>query len=525
MIGRRAALRLTAAAVGMAGYGARAMGDGAWPGDTDTVDGAMAGGHEALARLAADLARAPHRATDMVLHPPFSGLDYDAHRGIRPRPGAGADISLGPLFRADVLPPGNLLNDRVRLWVGGKAGPELQEIPFDPGLFTFEPRYFGPDVPAMAPQDAAAMGFAGLRLRHPINRPGVWDELAVFQGASYFRALGRGDLYGLSARGLAIATDGPGPEEFPVFSQLAVQAQGRRAEVAALMESPSATGAFGFAILPGSTTVMDVTVSLFPRRPLGDVGIAPLTSMFWFGAIGRAGVDDFRPAVHDSEALIIRTGAGERLWRPLSNPRQVETSSFLDNGPRGFGLWQPRGEFHQFQDAEAGYHRRPTAWVEPLEDWGRGSVMLVEIPTGDEFADNIVAFWRPADPLAPGRRHDFRYRLHWGARPDAMAADTPMPVVRAMSGRGILNRDEVTVVVDFAGLRQGIVPDLTVEGAGSHGLTVYGVPEAGVTRASFQLLPGASERAEIRLVLRDGAGRAMSDTWLHRWTRGRGMRP
>ncbi len=469
--------------------------------------------HEALAASAAALAAAPHRDPRMPLHGPFAGLDYDSHRGIRPRPGAAGALPLGHGFLADLMPPGFLLDDRVRIHLDGEG-----EIAFAAGLFGFDQRYF--DEPRLTPEEAAEMGFAGLRLRSELNEPGRFDELAVFQGASYFRALARDTIYGLSARGLALGTGGAEPEEFPVFTEFHATAEAGGVRLRALMESPSVTGAFSFLIRPGAVTVMEVEASLFPRVDLAEAGIAPLTSMYFFGPMRRAVADDFRPAVHDSDALVVVNGAGERLWRPLANPARLQLSAFADDGPQGFGLAQTARDFAHFNDPEAAYHRRPSAWVEPLGDWGPGAVVLVEIPTGDEFHDNIVAFWRPAAPLAAGRRHDLRYRLHWGAVPEPR---TPMPVVAAASGRAILDETALVFAVDFAGLAEpaGLVPDLQVTDAESYGLTWFPVSEAGVTRVSFHLVPGAAELAELRLVLRDAAGRALSDTWLYRWSRGR----
>jgi glucans biosynthesis protein len=496
MIGRRDLMR---------GAGALALAAGL-PGRARAMEA-----HAALAARAEALARAPHRPSRMPLHGPFGGLDYDRHRGIRPRPGLAADLPLGPGLRADLLPPGFLLADRVRVTLDGR------EIPFAAELFDFEPRYF--DDVALGAAEAAEMGFAGLRLRSPLNRADVFDDLAVFQGASYFRMLARGSAYGLSARGLALGTGGAA-EEFPVFTELYSAAEGDAARVRALMESPSVTGAFSFLIRPGAPTVAEVEAALFPRVALDEVGIAPLTSMYFFGPMRRAVADDFRPAVHDSDALVVLNGAGERLWRPLANPARLQISAFGDTAPRGFGLVQSRTGFADFNDPEAAYHRRPSVWVEPVGDWGAGAVVLVEIPTEDEFHDNIAAFWRPAAPLAAGRRHDLRYRLHWGAVP---AAQTAMPVAGSAAGRAILDPEALTYVVDFEGFPPPgeVMPDLQVTGAESYGLAVFPVPEAGVTRVSFKLVPGTAEAAELRLVLRDAAGRALGDSWLYRWTRAR----
>ncbi|MBK5926711.1 hypothetical protein CCR87_05010 [Rhodobaculum claviforme] len=497
-MGRRDLLASVGAAAGLAMAGT-------WP------RAAAAGmpDHAALAAEAERLSRAPHRPTAMPLRGPFAGLDYDSHRAIRPRPGRGAAIALSETLRADLLPPGFLLDDRVEVHLDGARQPFAAE------LFEFDARYF--DNPTLRPEDAAAMGFAGLRLRAPLNRPDVFDDLVVFQGASYFRALARGGAYGLSARGLALGVGGA--EEFPVFTALHAAAEGDGARVRALMESPSVTGALSFLVRPGAPTVMEVDASLFPRVPLEGVGIAPLTSMYWFGSMRRGISDDYRPAVHDSDALVILNGAGERVWRPLANPARVQVSAFADDGPRGFGLVQSRTDFDDFDDPEAAYHRRPSVWVEPLGDWGPGAVVLVEIPTRDEFMDNIVAFWRPATPPGPGR-HDLRYRLHWG---DIPAPRTEMPVVAGAGGRHILDPEALTFTVDFAGHAPDAIADLRVDGAEARGVAVFAVPEArggaGTTRVSFHLTPGASDVAEVRLVLRDGDGRARSDTWLYRWTR------
>ncbi len=472
--------------------------------------------HEALAAEAARLARAPHRPTVQPLAGPFAGLDYDSHRAIRPQRGRAAGLPLAEWLRADLLPPGFLLDDRVEVHLDGA------KQPFSAELFDFDPRYF--DDTTLAEEDAAQMAFAGLRLRSPLNRPDVFDDLVVFQGGSYFRALARGGAYGLSARGLALDT-ATGAEEFPVFTVLHAAAEGDTARIRALMESPSVTGAFSFLLHPGAPTVMEVEASLFPRRPLDGVGIGPLTSMYWFGPMRRGIADDYRPAVHDSDALVVLNGDGERLWRPLANPATVQVSAFTDHDPRGFGLVQSLTRFEDFDDPEAAYHRRPSVWVEPMGDWGHGAVMLVEIPTRDEFADNIVAFWRPEAPLEPGR-HDLSYRIHWGDAPESV---TPMPVLAGASGRHILREDALTFTVDFAGEAAEAEADLTVTGAETFGTAVFHVPEAdggaGATRVTFHLLPGDAEAAELRLVLRSADGQALSDTWLYRWTQppGRGL--
>lgn len=454
----------------------------------------------------------------MTLTGPFADLRYDSFRGIRFRDEARL-FTGGQGFQMDLMPPGFYYEDRVAVNVvrDGAAAP----IPFSTDFFDFQERYFGfPEGRAPSGQEGD-MGFSGIRFRHPINRPGVWDEVLVFQGASYFRAVARDTLYGLSARGLAIGTGSPDPEEFPLFTEFWVEEPepgARTLRIHALLDGPSVAGAYRFIVTPGAETVMEVEARLFPRTDIAAAGIAPLTSMYFFGPEKRAGVDDFRDAVHDSDALRIVNGAGERLWRPLRNPAAVETSSFLDRDPQSFGLIQRSRAFTDYQDAEARYEQRPSAWVEPGEPWGPGAVQLVELPTADEFADNIVAFWRPAEPLAAGREHRFTYRLVW-----AQAPVETLPLARVLATRGgasILDATERVFVIDFD---LGMINFVTVEPRVSastgevKGLSIAPLPGGNIARVGFHLIPGEASESELRLTLLS-EGTVASEVWLYRWT-------
>ena len=324
---------------------------------------------------AREAAAAPYRRPLAEMTEPFADLTYDQFRAIRFRDDQRlfADANRG--FQMEVLPPGFSYQDKVEVNVvsGGVAEP----VPFSTDYFHFHPDHF-PYRDGRAPGGLAeTMGFSGIRLRYPVNRPGVWDEVAVFQGASYFRAIAQGTLYGLSARGLSIGTAGAEPEEFPIFTAFWVHEPEPGARVLrlnALLDSDLVAGAFDMTIEPGAETVMGVRAVLFPRNEIAALGIAPLTSMYFFGPARRAGVDDFRDAVHDSDGLRIVNGLGERLWRPLRNPSAIESSSFVDENPASFGLIQRARGFEDYEDAETHYERRPSAWVEPGEPWGRGAV-------------------------------------------------------------------------------------------------------------------------------------------------------
>ena len=275
------------------------------------------------------------------------------------------------------------------------------------------------DLPAQLGK-VSSLPLSGFRVRTHINSPKVWDEFLVFQGASYFRAVAKSLLYGLSARGLAVNTAEPQGEEFPAFTHFWVEQPAAKAAnlvIYALLESESTTGAYKFTVQPGVETTTDVELTLFPRAEMRLVGIAPLTSMFLFDETNRGRLDDYRPEVHDSDGLQITTKTGEQIFRQLANPVKLQVSTFTTTPPQGFGLVQRSREPSDFQDFDAQYERRPSTWVTPTGDWGAGAVELVEIPSGRETNDNIVAFWRPTQSLTPNHPAQFAYRVTWLAEP------------------------------------------------------------------------------------------------------------
>ncbi len=467
---------------------------------------------------ARNLSREPFASPAITLTEPFADLKYDQFRAIRFRDEERL-FTAGQGFQMDLMPPGFYYRDKidVNLVSGGMTRP----LPFSTDFFHFHPRYF--DYPdGRAPEGLATdHGFSGIRFRHPINRPGVWDEAMVFQGASYFRAVARDTLYGLSARGLAIGTAGPEPEEFPVFTDFWVEEPepgARSMRLYALLDSASVAGAYAFTATPGVQTVMDIESVLFPRTDIATAGIAPLTSMYFFGPERRKDVDDFRDAVHDSDGLRIVNGGGERIWRPLRNPGTVEVSAFTDDNPASFGLIQRNRDFHHYEDAEAHYEQRPSAWVEPSEPWGRGAVMLFELPTANEFADNIVAFWRPEEPLLAGSERRFDYRLVWGQTPDE-----ELPLARVISTRGgvsILDEAERIFVVDFdLGMINftTVAPRIRTTAGELGGTSIVPLPGGNIARVGFHLKTGDAPGGELRLTLTSDEEPA-SEVWLYRWT-------
>ncbi|MEN1941382.1 glucan biosynthesis protein [Luteimonas sp. MJ246] len=466
--------------------------------------------------LAAALAATAYRAPPRELPAALEAIGYDRYRDYRYRPERALWHDQARGFEAQFFHRGYMFRDRVDMHVvdGGRSRP----FPYSPSLFRF-------DHGAPAPAAGADLGFAGFRL-HATGSGGL-DEFASFLGASYFRAVARGLGYGLSARGLALGSGDPGPEEFPLFRAFWLESPAAGAGqvvVHALLDSPSVAGAFRFAITPGDETVFDVDARLYPRVDLATAGIAPLTSMYEFDAHDRADIDDPRPAVHDSDVLALLTGSGEQASRPLRNPRTVEHSGFQGRDPCGFGLVQRKRHFEDYQDLEAGYEKRASCWIEPLDSWGEGEVHLVEIPTTNEYADNIVAFWRPAAPLAAGREHRWRYRLHWAAdhgwNPGlARVVATRSGALDRAPGRQYL--------IDFAG---GALPQsdggVRVQASASAGAlsnaVAYRNPHGSGWRVGFELEhgdPGHGDAAavEMRLWLAGDSGR-LTETWLSRWT-------
>lgn len=466
----------------------------------------------ALVARAADLATREHVPPPRPEASDRQRLTYDQYRAIRFQRGASIWARENRTFTLDLFYPGFIFDTpvNINLVVGNVA----RRV-----LFTNEVFEHGPEVPLIESREG--MGYSGFRVRAPINKPDYLDEFLVFQGASFFRGVGRNQVYGLSARGLAVRTARPEGEEFPVFTDFWIERPGEGAKkilIHALLQSGSVVGAYTFTAEPGEDTALDVDVTLFPRVDLAAVGIAPLTSMFLFDATNRARFDDYRNAVHDSDGLQIVNGAGERIWRPIANPRTLQVSSFLDENPRGFGLIQRKRRFADFEDAEALYDRRPSAWVEPKAPWGPGHVELVEIPSDREVNDNIAAYWQPKSALPAGQPAEFAYRLRFTTEPlDAALAR----VVATRVGQALQAEDQRSFVLDFKG--EGAIPaDLEIRVSSSEGEVLaprgQAVPQSGVYRVSFELDPGRALLAELRVEVRS-KGEPWSETWLYRWTR------
>jgi glucans biosynthesis protein len=355
------------------------------------------------------LVEKPYAAPVSNLPPVFSSMQFADYQKMQPRGDRFEWRDLQTPFKLNFYHQGMHFNAPVRINEISDTG--VNEIRYDPDRFDFGNLSFDKGA-------TSALGYAGFRVLYPINQAGKDDEIMSFLGASYFRVVGRGQAYGLSARGLAIDTAPPGGEEFPNFREFWVQrptGQQTQLVIYALLDSPRATGAYQFILSPGGKdAVVDVQANVFARDDIRSLGIAPLTSMFLYGPNQQSPLKrNFRPAIHDSNGLAIHTGGGEWLWRPLNNPATLAISTFQVDDLKGFGLLQRGREFSRFEDLKDRYDLRPSAWIEPQGNWGKGKVTLMEIPTPDETNDNIVAYWTPDAPVVKGQAMQFAYRMHW----------------------------------------------------------------------------------------------------------------
>jgi periplasmic glucans biosynthesis protein len=458
--------------------------------------------------LAAAPPAPPRRA---ALQGSLSKLTYDEYRSIRFRPERSLWRGEPGRFEAQFFHPGFYYQDTVTVRV--VDGTDVRVVPFSPDLFSYDK--------APRPSADAALGFTGLRLHAPLNSEAYRDEVIVFQGASYFRSLGRNQVYGLSARGLALDTGEPKPEEFPRFTEFDLVRPGPdddHAWIIALLESERATGAYAFRIAPGTQTIIEVTMRVFFRAPVKVVGVAPLTSMYLFGEESPGRFQDFRPEVHDSDALAMWTKEGEWLFRSLRNPPRVTVCSFRLDSPRGFGLLQRDRDFESYQDLEARYQDRPSAWVEPIGDWGTGAVRLLEMSTEIETDDNVAMLWVPDQVPQDGL--SLRYRLYMGTGvpnnegPRGQVTATRIAKVPKQSER------RARFVVDFAGPSlagqdQDVELHVTASGAKVVEQHTERNPFAEGVRASFEVEAQAKD-VELRAFLRNGSD-VLTETWSYLW--------
>lgn len=477
---------------------------------------------EDVVRRARDLAAADFDHASPVLPEALNKLDFDAWRDIRFRPDKAFLATNGSQFRLQLFHLGFLYRRPVTINTIRDGIPA--PIPYAANLFDYGRTKFDKPLPVN-------LGFAGFRLHFPLNSPKIFDEVIAFLGASYFRFLGRGQRYGMSARALAVDA-GTTDEEFPFFREFWIEtpeAGAEQATIYALLDSSSVAGAYRFDLYPGIETAIEISVVLFPRKADVKFGLAPLTSMFFIGENDHRFNDDYRFELHDSAGLLVHSGTGEWIWRPLRNPLKPEVSAFLDSNIRGFGLLQRDRDFSHYQDLDLAYELRPSYFVEPRGRWGDGRVELVELPTEHEANDNVAAYFVPKDPLEPGTAFNYAYRLSASLdaaplSPNGRALSTYQTKAQALGSSEPVTSGSRRFIIDFAG------GDLEYYLASPELVEVVPSSSAGTIVRSFivpnphtkgfravidvQIEPG--QPTDLRAFLRTGT-RALTETWTFPW--------
>ncbi len=474
-----------------------------------------------LEKVAAQLALLPYQAPSQQLDPFFEGLKYDGHRQIRYLRDNALFADLGDTYRIEFFHPGWMFKKPVMFF--DMKGPQTVDVPFDRKNF----EYGDLKVPAEAKNP---QGYAGFRVLAPDSLIGRPFEFMVFMGASYFRAVTTQLGYGISARAVAVNTIGGEPEEFPDFTHFWFQQPkvgDKSFKLLALLNGPSITGAYEFESMPGVATTMQIKATLHLRKAVKMLGIAPFSSMFWFGENSHPKPYDFRPEVHDSDGLQVEIEGGPTIWRPLDVSRDLRLSIFETANLKGFGLAERDRDFNNFQDLEANYHRRPAVWVEPVSGFGKGAVTLVELSTGEETWDNIVAMWKPDQlPATPAEPLKVEYKLNW------LDQHEPGTLCKVISSRRgfVMDSDDHLYVIDFGkGAEDGTTkpkdwtPDIDVVLSGGEGKVldkrVMKNNESGGWRAFFKLdVPEKTNLLEIMMELK-AEKKVISERWMYQWRR------
>lgn len=470
-------------------------------------------------RQAQDAARKPFVPVSPVKSDALRNLTYDQYRDIRWKDEGTLWRNLGLPFQAKFFFTGALNSTPVTIYQVNRDS--VRPIRSTPEMFNYG------RLNSIPYEEQQKGGFSGFRIHYPINKPDYLDEVLVMLGASYFRSLAKDQVYGLSTRGIAIDTgSNVKKEEFPSFTTFWLVQPGNTDKTMmlyALLDGPSVTGAYQFTIQPGVETVIDVHAVLFLRKEIDLLGIAPLTSMYWYGENTSNTFGGWRPEVHDSDGLLVHGGNDEWIWRPLAWSKLLQINDFGTTNPRGFGLLQRDRDFAHYQDLEAHYHRRPSVWIEPQGDWGKGSVRLIQFPTNNEFMDNVVAFWHTDQTNAAGDRIELNYRMTWRGS-DPSEGD----LARSVATRIDYQEQEFyrVFVLDFAGEALGklpaetqLQPEISIGGTGViDKVSVQKNTNDNSWRVSFTASTNVLRKShEIRCVLKNN-GKPVAETWTYTWT-------
>ena len=462
-------------------------------------------------KMAVALASKPFKEPQAAPLPSvFTGLTFDQYASIRLTPGAAIwrdqklGFSLEPLHRGFVYttPVG------INIVENGMA----RKVVYDRADFDFGA--------LKVPAALGDLGFSGLRVLNSSDQG--FEDVAIFQGATFYRARAHAQPFGLTARGLAIRTgDDPG-EEFPQFREFWIEKPNAAANtltIHALMDSPSVTGAFRFTLRPAETTIVDTEMTLIARAAVDKLGFGAMAATFLFSPLDHRRPDDVRAAANESTGLQILTGSGEWLWRPVSNRETLQISAFSDVNPRGFGLLQRSRSFESFYDDETHWELKPSLWIEPIGDWKEGDLRLLEIPTNSETNENIIAQWRPKAGMAAATTQSVAFRQFWCWSPPSKP-----PLASCVGSRqgkaGKAQRFAVEMAGDlFADPAKAAAATADLQASRGKIVSVRLFPykDRRSVRVVFDLDPGSETYSELRLTLKVD-NQAASETWLYRWT-------
>ncbi len=506
---RRDFLKLALAGA-LSGAGASLAGDAAQAA-TEPTGQPLPFAADSVVEMARQLAKSPFKPPKTALPDPFANLTYDQYVAIHAQPGSAAWSGDNVGFAVEPLHRGLIFTTPVDINIveSGMA----RKIVYDRAAFDF-----GKLQP---PADLPDMGFSGFRALTAVEGQG-FQEVAIFQGASFFRAKARGQTMGVTARGLSVRTGDPEGEEFPFFRAFWIEKPTLAANaliIHALLDSASLTGAYRFTLRPGEATIIDTELTVFARAAVEHIGLGSMTGIYLFGDLDPPKIPDVRPNVGEVNGLQMLSGKGEWIWRPVANRETLQISAFIDQNPRGFGLLQRNRSYYAFQDDDQHWELRPSLWIEPIGPWGDGQIQLLEIPSESENNGNIIAQWRPKNGLAIGASQSFAYRQFWCWAPPAR----PTLAVCAGVRMGKVGKN-IRFVVEFISEMfsdPARTAEIKANIVAHPGQTVWsrlvGSTDRKSLRVAFDLEPSSEAYSEMRLVL-EYAGQPASETWLYRWT-------
>ncbi len=466
-----------------------------------------------LEKRAAALAASAYHEPSTTLPAPFATLNPPQYQAIHARQeawiwqGGTRGFMIEPLHRGPIFATPVALNT--------VTNGSVAHIGYTPSQFDFG------DL--KVPDGLSDLGFSGFAI-HYVDAAGVRHKLAIFQGASFFRAVAPGQHFGITARALSIRTADVRGEEFPQFREFWIetpQAAATSLRFHALIDSPSATAAVHFTLHTGDATIIDMESFICARQTLDHFGMGGMAAAYFYGPINAHATDQLRPQVHQVDGLSLNTGAGEWIWRPVANRAALQVSVFADKSPRGFGLLQRDRHFEDYEDETHHDEASPSLWIEPQGDWGDGGVELVEIPSSAEDNANIVASFRPAATLSAGGTQRYACRQFWCWQPPDEA---PLArIVATLGGLGLRPTWRAFIVEfqseDFglADAANGLTAKISLGSGSLEGQTLTVRRKAKRVRVKFNFNPDSATMSELRMVLMRG-GHNVSETWLYRWT-------